>query len=53
MTWLNGDENPELMKNLRFHRSVEKELTEWPLVVKSQLADLLNLLAHGHDIRLL
>ncbi len=38
------------MKSIRFHRSVEKALQDWPLPVKEELADLLALLASGRSI---
>lgn len=39
-----------MMRLVRFHRSVEKALQDWPLAVKAELADLLTLLAAGRSI---
>jgi phage-related protein len=38
------------MKNIRFHRAVEREIENWPLAVKIEMADLFGLISAGKII---
>jgi phage-related protein len=38
------------MKIIRFHRAVEKDLRDWPLTARVELADLLGFLSSGQSV---